>query len=1354
MKKEKHTLRYLFMLISIFCFRLTLCAGEPMLFNFTNLNLKDGLSQLSVLAICEDQKGYIWLATRNGLNRYDGEKFTIYQHDNNNPQSISDNHVTTLLPDRHSNGLWAGTTNGLNYIDLETNRITVFQKSTHPNLAGNSITALCADSTGQVWIGTRRGLCRWEASTQDFRTVDLGGIVKQTHITALHTDAQGRLLIGTHDKGLLQCDANLHVQHNLTQLSTPLISDDAVSCIYEDSQHQIWIGTQTKGLNKWDRTTQTVTQFTQHNSGLTDDYIRCITEQHQKLIVGTFDGLSLVDLSTEVLSKYNNFDMNHSNLSHYSVYSLFIDRVGTLWVGTYAGGVNYYNPLNNRFLFYYPSSHQNQKLFNVFGPMLYTAGSLWIATEGGGLFRMNPGTKAYQNYLLEASSQGTYNRNIIKTLLADGETIWCGTNNGGIYKFHIPTQRFSLVHQFDKEKNIIIYTLYRDSGGNIWAGTTSSRGLIRIAPDGKVTDQFPIGAESSRRSFPSIRCFLTLRENVFLMGTRANGLFEYDANARTVFQCNINEDDSSRKLPSNYITTIHRRPNGEIWIGTFGGGLLQYKEGHGIVQTIGTREGLPDNNIYSIVESNSNLWISTDKGISEFNTKTLQPQYYDCFVGSDRLEFTPQGGICLPDGEIYFSGSNGFLSFDPGALVKNYNIPPVVLTQLTVNNKPVQPGDESGLLARLPDDAGTLVLNYNQNNFSIAYCALSYIQHPQNKYAYKLIGHDEDWNEVGERKEAFYTNIAPGEYTFQVIASNNDGMWNRTGKSLHIIIRSPWWKTWWAYTLYTILFLGISYTIVYYMYSKHKLELNLRMKQLEKQRMEEFHQTKIRLFTNFSHELRTPLTLILSPLEELVKPQSETTTGIRSKLEPILKNARKLLLLVNQLMDLQKNQSGTLTLQLASTGINAFLQEIYYAFKQIAENKQIDFRYEAPAGEYFFTYDPSLLEKALFNLLSNAFKFTSAGESVRLILIVSEENNMFSIQVADTGKGIPVSEYEQIFTPFYQVDATAQAKENINGTGIGLSLTQSIVHLHHGEISVQPNSPKGSIFTLTIPNNEAELLKSDISTPEPGIEALRPDEQLPFVPDKRILLVEDNEEIRQYLKECLSPYYQVSEADNGSTAFEKIQEEMPDLVVTDIMMPGIDGLELCSLIKNDLQTGHIPVILLTARTLIMQVKEGYLTGADDYVMKPFNIDVLLIRIYNLLVQREKLKSTYGKNFSLQSLGLSTTSADDKFMQKMFAIIEEHISNPELRMEMIYEEMGFSRSNFYRKIKALMDISPNDLIRNKRLEVATRLLDQGDMNITEIATHTGFNTLAYFTKCFKTAYGISPSEYIRNKKTEE
>lgn len=1384
-RKQQYTI-YLFIFISLLSFGNSHSyAEENRAFNFSTINLNNGLSQLSVLDICQDAKGYIWFATRNGLNKYDGATFTVYKHSNQDANSLTDNHITKLLPDDIHGGLWIGTNNGLNYLNQKTNLITNYQIADYPSLPSNSILSLCLDKSGNLWIGTRLGLCRWMPESNTFKTIAFDGQLERESITSLYMDKEERLYIGTHNKGLLICDKNLNILQKLNKESTPSLSDNAISCIFEDSHQQIWIGTDMKGLNKWNPTQQTISTFLEHNSGLTDNYIRCIQEQNQRLIIGTFDGLSVLDLTDDAITKYNTFEANRNNLSHFSVRSLCVDRAGTLWVGTYSGGVNYYNPLNNRFVFYHPLGNSEQKLYNIFGPMVYSANSLWIATEGGGLLQFNPVTKEYANYLLEERPVGMHNKNIIKSLMMEGENIWCGTNNGGLYCFHIPTKRFSLIHQFN-EKNLGIYTIYRDAKGDIWLGTTSRQGLVRITKDKKVTRKFPVGEKEEAISFSSIRAFLPLRENVYLIGTRSFGLYEYDVEKRTLIQYSTEEKEPSRKLENNYITSILRKKNGEIWVGTFGAGIYQYQEGKGIIRHIGTEEGLTNEEVYTLVEYNQNIWASIDNGIAEINTKTGQVYAYDCFAGLETLEFTPQGGICLPNGEVYFSGSNGFLSFTPRSLIKNNMMPPVVLTQLTVNNKVIQPGDKSRLLEANPDDAATVTLAYNQNNFSIAYCALNYILHEQNQYAYKLIGHDEDWNYVGTRKEAFYTNIAPGKYTFHVIASNNDGVWNSQGKTLEIVILSPWWKTTWAYIIYALLFIGITYTIGYYMYSKHKLELNLRMRQMEKQRMEEFHQTKIRLFTNFSHELRTPLTLIISPIDELVR-QAEVPLFIKTKLDLVLKNARRLLLLVNQLMDLQKNQSGSLTLRLTHSDLNAFLLEIYYTFKQIAESKQITFQYEAPEGEIPAYFDQSLLEKAVFNLLSNAFKFTSPGETISLRLtaipdneilqrefgkilsadptfaIRTDSDNYFIIQVADTGKGIPEAARTHIFDPFYQVSTPQAANDNVNGTGIGLSLTQSIVHLHHGAISVDSNQPKGSIFTIVLPNNEQaqpveESVKNNLSEDEREEQAvvgqvLESEEELPFLEGKTILLVEDNEDIRSYVKEHLERHYRVLEADNGAEAFNIVLKEFPDLVVTDIMMPGVDGLELCSMIKNDLQTGHIPVILLTARTMVMHVKEGFLSGADDYVVKPFNVDVLLVRIYNLLVQREKLKSMYGKNFSLQSMGIEASSADDKFMQKLFEIIQNHLASPDLKVDMICDEMGFSRSNFYRKLKAVTDLSLNDLIRHKRLEVAAQLLKEADMNVTEVSIATGFSTLAYFTKCFKSDYGVSPTEYIKGQPEE-
>ncbi|NDV65527.1 response regulator [Bacteroides sp. 224] len=1243
---KKHLLLLIIFLAAMFPIHAAVNDG---IFYFSNLDLRDGLSQLSVLDICEDSNGYIWMATRNGLNRFDGDHFVIYRHDNTDKNSISDNHITVLLPDTLRKGLWAGTNNGLNYIDLQTNRITSYLHTDYPEIPSNQIVSLCSDPSGNLWVGTRKGLCLFKPETQTFESILLNGLLFNETINALHIDKQNHFYIGTYNKGLFVCNDKLQIITQITRSTTPALTDNTIFELYEDSYGSIWIGTLDKGLNKWNPKDNTIRQFTTQNSGLSDENIRCFKQMNNDLIIGTFNGLSILNLSTDIITPYNNFDMRQGNLSHFSVYSLYIDKVNTLWVGTFSGGVNFYNPLKNRFTFYHPKTQNNIDSQGIFGVMAFHANHLWIATEGSGLYCFNVKTKQSENFLLDVSPQGPYNRNIIKSILPDGEYIWCGTNNGLIYRFHIPTKRFSLVHRFDYIKNLGIYTLFRDKAENWWIGTTAANGLIKIEKDGDIAEQIPLENNSAALGLPSVRSFLELKESVFLIGTRSNGLYKYDTQHKTIEQYHVNATLPSHRMSSNYVTSIKQSKKGEICIATFGGGIYIYDEYKGLIQHINKDSGLPNNNIYAMEEFENSIWVSHTGGISEVSLTDYQVKTYNCFNGPDIFEFTPQGSCCLPTGEIYFSGSNGFLCFHPKNLLTNEYIPSIVINQISVNNEVLIPGDQTGILKETPEFTEEMTLAYNQGNFSIAYCALNYIYHEQNQYAYRLLGHETNWNRVGTRKEAFYTNIAPGEYTFQVIGSNNDGIWNEHPKSIKIIVLPPWWKTPLAYFLYITSVLAVGITIGYYIYRKRELEHNLEIKQIERQKLEEFHQTKVRLFTNFSHELRTPLTLIISPLEEMLQ-QIEILPAVKQKLGMVYKNSQRLLLLVNQLMDLQKNQAGKLKLKLSHSDLNVFLEEMYLAFKQIAEREKIDFHYESLPGEFPAYFDYSLLEKVVFNLLSNAFKFTPTGESIQMCMmplnaqeikqkyhkLLSEEihqtqaENFFMIRISDTGKGIPEEVKQHIFTPFYQVESSEQ--NNTNGTGIGLSLTQSIVRLHHGAIFVEDNTPKGTAFTIIIPNEKSaysieEQTSADHEQSAPVTSVDKPDKDILFIPDKKILIVEDNEEIRHYIKNKLEPYYTVLEADNGAVAFDIALQEFPDLIISDIMMPVSDGLELCARIKNDMQTGHIPVILLTARAMVMHLKEGYLSGADDYIVKPFNIEILLIRIYNLLSQREKLAAT-------------------------------------------------------------------------------------------------------------------------------
>lgn len=1358
--------------IIVCLFVLKLFAVREDVFYFSGLSLKDRLSQMSVLKICQDAKGFMWFATRNGLNKYDGEKFIVYCHHNNDSLSLTDNHITSLLEDSRGN-LWVGTVNGLNRIDQKTNKIYSYHKTASLfSLSDDNILCLFEDDKKRLWVGTADGISLYIPEYDAFQHIDLNGLLHNKGVNVITQDSRKRLLIGTGTQGLIVCNEDMkYIRSFSTRTTGGTLTGNNVSAIYEDSQKQLWVGTGSQGLNRVDIDRFEVVHYTVANSNLLDNNIRCFCEQDGKLIVGTFAGLCLLDITGKEFIKYKNYNLQEGSLSHFSVYSTYVDHSGTLWVGTYAGGVNYYNPFNNRFVFHDPV-YETQSLFGIFGTMTALPDNyLWIATEGGGLLGYDVKSKTFRHYLLEKNTEVINNRNIIKSLMPEGDYLWCGTNNGHIYRFDVRNHNFYSYYQFPQECGI--YVIYRDSLHNLWVGTTANSGLCRFSPDGHIMDEFLL-ADSSVVSFNSIRSFLELRKGVYLVGTRSDGLMKLDMTDRTLVRYNTGMQDAFY-LRNNYVSFTMRDSKGRIWVGTFGGGLHLYDEKQGIVRYVNAGQNLTDDNICSVVESNDHrLWISTSNGISEYNPETGEINNYNSSGEIQVREFTPNGGVKLPDGELYFSGNNGILSFYPNKLVKNTFLPPVIFKELVVNNRTIKPGDETGILAFSLDDTPAIELNNSQNNLSISYGALNYVFPEQNRFAYRLVGYDDHWIEVGNRKEAFYTNLNPGSYTFEIIASNNDGVWNKQGKSLKIKIHASVWRNPLAYALYGVGALLLFILITYYRHVKRRLEQDLKIKQFEKQKLEEFHQTKIRMFTNFSHELRTPLTLIINPLEEMLK-RFDLNTGLRESLRLVNNNAQRLLLLVNQLMDLRKNQSGNIQLKISLEDLYPFVQEIFCAFRQIADSKRVDFVFEAVRKRMDAWIDRSLFEKVIFNLLSNAFKYTGEGEQIvlRLEMIGGEEarklagdkekklptaNSYILLEVCDTGRGIPATEMEHIFAPFYQVQRENEDEE-VAGTGIGLSLTQSVVNLHHGVIWAESNMPKGTCFRVIVPADKSQYTSEQLKVDEILPEAEIRKEEHPVYENAgrkkyTLLLVEDNKEIRQYMKTYFEAYYRILEAGNGLEAFEKVTGEMPDLVVSDIMMPKLDGLELCALIKKDMRTGHIPVVLLTARAMLVQMKDGFQAGADDYMVKPFDIDLLHCRIERLLIQREKLRELYGKKFSAEAMGIDICSADDRFMQKFFGIIEKNISNSELNVDILCEGVGLSRTNLYRKLKAVTELSPVELIRNKRMEMAVKLLETTDMTVSEISVHVGFNSHAYFTNNFKTIYGLTPKEYILSKKKSE
>uniref|UniRef100_UPI00262F009B hybrid sensor histidine kinase/response regulator n=1 Tax=Parabacteroides goldsteinii TaxID=328812 RepID=UPI00262F009B len=1135
------------------------------------------------------------------------------------------------------------------------------------------------DRSGCLWVGTWEGLNRYNREGDHFEYIPIEDDTERAMIVTLLEDSSGRFWIGTRNKGLLLCDHQMNLISQFTSESKNMpLNNNNITSIYEDDKKQIWVGCKNSGLNKINLRDNEVTSYTNLNSGLSNNSVRCIIEWQGKLLIGTFDGIFDLDKATERIVKVAGYDDINKSLSHYSVYCFCVDRDKTLWVGTFAGGVNYLNKFTNRFVLHKPQEELNIRT-GIYGAITYESPEdLWIATEGYGLLNYNKRTNESHYYLIDPSVRFAFNTNIIKSVFYEDGYVWCGTTKGEIYKFNIKTKKFSLYHQYPIEYSI--YSIIRDHNGVLWVGGASTEfGLTCFVNDSLVTT-FCNNVDEPIY-FSNVRCILEEEDGVFLLGSTAEGLLRFDTHKKQLTKYSNEASVEKYRIPNNYISAIVRTKSGEIWGSTYGGGIFQLDESKAIRRIMTVREGLLDNNICTLVESSDQrLWMSTVNGLIMFDPAKDEVRNYHRHNGIDIREFTLHSGIALPDGSLCFAGSNGFVTFHVEAMDKNNNIPPVVLEQLSVNNHPVEVGDESAILDKVLDGMETIRLAYNENNFSITYQALNYIYATQNQYAYKLEGYDTDWNYVGERNSAFYTNLSPGKYVFLVKASNNDGVWNEEGRSLIIIVQPPLWRTWYAYLFYVIALAAIIYGILYYVNIKRNLEAGLKMKQLEKQKQEEFHQAKIRLFTNFSHELRTPLMLIITPFEELVK-RVDIPAELHDKLSIIYKNAQKLLLLVNQLMDLHKNQAGSMDLKVSEGDICEYIKEIYYAFNQIALTNEVKFTLNCTPKTINGWFDKSLLEKVVFNLLSNAFKYTASGESVLMEVsevtlkeldpkrtdgLYKDENSQYVIlKVKDSGKGIEEGEADKIFTPFYQIPETSGI--NLSGTGIGLSLVYTIVQLHRGVIYVDHTETKGACFVVILPVSRSAFSEEQIESREidkiaeitntEDISVSLPVTENKDQPKYKILLVEDDKDVRDYLKKSLEAEYIVIEAADGVRAYEKVVQDFPDLVLSDIMMPKRDGLELCTMIKNDIRIGHIPVILMTARSMVVHIKEGFQAGADDYIVKPFNMDVLQTRIRSLLASREQLKKLYGKRFSPDVMGIEVKSADERFSQKLFDVIE-------------------------------------------------------------------------------------------------
>lgn len=1327
----------------------SLCRAQNL--TFDHLNVEHGLSHNSAMCITQDDRGFIWAGTRNGLNRYDGTHFRVYRGNPRSSSALTSNYINALLFDSRKT-LWVGTSYGLNqYVDSTDNFERMYADPKVPGtLSSNLIKCIYEDRNGQIWVGTVDGLnLLTDRKKKTFKRITLaeksGKKIRREEIQAIWGDHAGVIWVGT-STGLVSMSSSLKDIriYNHDKNIAGSLNDDYVTALYEDPAHRLWIGTLRGGLNLYDRAKSSFSYFTRSiPSGIIHNNIReIVPDKNGKLWIGTLEGLSIFDPEKGTAVSYQHEDHKKKSLSQNSIYSIFQDSKGSFWIGTYYGGMNVSHPQSIPFTVYQNNSYYSSISDNVISSFQEDdQHNLWIGTEGGGLnyFKRNPANPSTGQFTAFKNKQGnpnTLGSNLIKTLFKDRDgNIWAGTHAGGLNLYDPKKQKFTrFIYQEEDSETFRseISNVLEDSQGRFWVCT--QRGLKLFRRNGTSLDSIPNTYFGDKSINPRV-LFESSDQKLWMGG--GGGLFYLEKGAKTIKEADLSH------LKSRNVFCILEDHHRQIWVGTdFGFGRLNSKTGEVFTE----KEGLVHNNVIGMLEDrNGFFWMSTGNGLSKFDPVKRTFRNYNTSDGLSGNEFNNNAYFKSSSGEFFFGSINGFVSFRPDRVETNEAASPVLFTGLKLFNNLVEINGKDGVLEKDMSMTREITLRHNQDVITIEFALLNYIKSNKNKYAYFLEGFDKDWNYVNT-PDATYTNLPAGTYTFLVKGANNDGIWSEPAQ-MKITVLPPFWRTWWAYCLYFILAAALIFFVSRFFFLRELFK-----------KENELHMFKLNFFTNISHEIRTHLSLIIGPLDKLILSSGEDNKSLKI----IKKNSDNLLELVNELMDFRKAETGHLVLHVNKNNLVGFVEEIFVSFKNIAEAKNISIELVTPEAGIDLYFDREQLKKVFYNLLSNACKFTPEGG--RIVVEILENEQKAEVKVTDNGKGISPENISKLFVNYFQEED--HGTQN-TGYGIGLALSKSIVELHSGQLNVVSEVPKNAeerqtTFTVTLPKgkghfkpeqltSQAEhsagpvkemMNKSDIAELKVERELIPVSENSPVV-----LLVEDNAEVRAFLSESLNQQYKIIESDNGISGWETAVEQIPDLIISDVMMPGMNGFALCEKLKSDPRTSHIPVILLTAQTSHENQVSGLELGADLYLTKPFSIRILELHIRNLLESREKLRRMFSQEVAAGNAVLSTTGKiDDIFLTGLIKIIEDNLENPDFNVANLSREVGMSQPILYKKIKAVTNMTVNDFVKSIRLKNAVRLLQQKDMTVYEVANAVGFDDWKYFSREFKKQYGTSPGKF--------
>ncbi|QCK14513.1 hybrid sensor histidine kinase/response regulator transcription factor [Mangrovivirga cuniculi] len=1331
------------------------------------------LSQNSVTRLVEDKDGFLWIATRYGLNRFDGEEILTFVNDST--QNALENGFVSGLNVDEKNNIWISTYGGGAFsLDNETGRLSELSSEFDNKLITNSL----IDSKGVIWFSTEKsGVMSYNPKNKvvdSYTGFINNGKITETSIVGIAEDSQNNYFIGTWGKGLYLFNKKEKRFVNYDTESHSSIPHDVVRTMFTTKNGDIWIGFQ-KGLRrlvfkdgvyKFELPTIENEEF---NKLIGETTILCLLEdKDHNLWIGTEnEGLIILDLKTEEFFRYFRDPYNNHALKSNSIWNIAESKNGIIWIGTFDQGLFKVDPYEKRFIHYHQTQKPGKALsYNLVSAFSEQGEGYYVGTDGGGLNYVVPGEET--RYFNKSNSNLTSN-SILCLEQDQDSTLWIGTWEGGVFTKKKGQKKISFFDQRTRNGSFgkYIFDIHKDSKNRIWIA--SFRHSLEVYnPETNEVHFFSPNIEDRKITSTTIHAVIEDQYGNIWTATEGYGIDKItltdDLKTKTLTNYSPEHPiDSKQYLNHGFVSSFLLDSQNRLWAGSHGGGLNYFDEKSEKFVAITVVDGLPSNMILSIEQDDSGLiWVSTNKGLASVSPEDLVIKTYDKADGLQSSEFTKRASLKLKNGDLLFGGINGFNRFNPLNIPEIPTDGKVLVTDIKFNS-------ENGTQYLVEKNKNilhsrNLNLPYSLNDFNISFTYLNYTQPNKNTYQYKLEGYDENWQEAETRNVAYYTNVPAGDYTFKVRAFNADGKPAENTASLKIHIDAPWYGTIWAYIAYIAIIVSLLVWRRNTIISREKLKTNLKIEHLELEKLKELDEMKSRFFANISHEFRTPLTLILSPLKTIY--YDEHFSKHRKRITDIIRQADKLLNLINQILDLSKLESGSINPEFTVIDVSAFLKPVVYSFSGLAEKKYIRFSVRFPEEKIIASVDVDKLEKIITNLLSNAIKYTPEFGEVSFNLKSSE--NKFSFSVCDTGDGIAESDKEEIFKRYYQ--SSSSKSRNDLGTGIGLALTKELVELHDGRIEVGNNNKSGACFNVNIPINLTDIIPETVIA-LPGVkqslidniselDVLEPDSvqsQNKEVDDdnsqkQTILIAEDNEEIQKFIVEYLKDEFEILSAINGARGLEIAIDQKPDLIISDIVMPEMNGYELCNTIKSNPELNHIPIILLTAKASDESFEKGYYSGADAYLTKPFDPNKLKMQIHNMLLTGKnfKKKITQKKHHKLTPKSPEIKNTDEKFVEEIVAIIEKNISEPNFTINDICKEIGMSRMQLYRRLKNAISMSANELIRHIRMQRAAQLLKLNKLSIAEITYQVGFTDLQYFRTTFKKQFGMNPSEFITLK----